>query len=249
MTLDEAKYKLSTKISDLKRILRNRKIEILSERNFKGYSVSLNGFDDDKKFKNHIFHNLYREVKALIDYTYIHELDEIKRKKLAMYFVMQFSFKEFKKDLTYDRIFVELNPFQQKSVGALEIIQEQVRQEIIRDLKSEYFDIEDNVAIDFTRIQWNGNRKQLAELFIELEQKKWISLKDGEIKPIANTISQLFFINDGGKSQDINVESFYTIFRPDPKCPAKYHYSEKYQKVYTTTYLQAFNNISNNKDY
>lgn len=246
MTLDEAKYNLNNKVFEIKKLLRNRKIE-LSEV-MREQVLHFNGFREPKELYSKVMGGLYRELKQLISYIYLHELDELKRKKLAMYFVMQYSFSDFKEHLSYEETYTSLDDQQKSLVEDFQAMQENTRKEIIRDLKTEYSSLEQESPFDMMKIKWKGNRKQLAELFVELEQKKWIEFTEGERKPICNTISKTFVINNTDKREDINVSSFYTTFRPDPSMkPSKYSYTQRYDKIYTPQHMISFKEINENK--
>lgn len=82
---------------------------------------------------------------------------------------------------------------------------------------------------DFEKIEWLGNQKQLAELFIELHQKGWI----GEIP--TKLIKQYFTKSD----------SIHQILKPsqDPKTKEK-----KYEGTYTKSYKPRFDAIRQNID-
>lgn len=245
MTLDEAKFTLNAKVFEIKKLLRNRKLEI----NTKKRSVfEFNGFTEAKEMYSRVVDELYREVKMLIGYIYMHELDELKRKKLAMYFVMQYSFSDFKNDMNYEDVYTNLDPRQKLMLEDFQTMQENIRKEVVRDLKNEYFSLEEQSPFDLLKIKWNGTRKQLAELFVELEQKNWIEFSEGERKPICNTIAQTFVINETNKTEEINVSSFYTTFRPDPNLkPSKYPYTSRYDKIFTPNYPISFIDIKPNK--
>lgn len=246
MTLDEAKYNLNNKIFEIKKLLRNRKIEVIEVMRIP--TLHFNGFKEPKELYSKVMYELYREVKQLIGYIYLHELDELKRKKLAMYFVMQYSFSDFKEHISYGEISASLDNRQKSLLEDFQVMQENTRKEIIRDLKTEYFSLEQESPFDMMKIKWKGNRKQLAELFVELEQKKWIEFTEGERKPICNTISKTFVINNSNKREEINVSSFYTTFRPDPSPKlSKHSYVQRYDKIYTANHIVSFKEICENK--
>lgn len=74
------------------------------------------------------------------------------------------------------------------------------------------------------RIQWNGNQKQLAELFIELKKKGWIEEFEYSVIKAAFT----------------NSDSIHQYLKPATDRKTK---ENLYEKVYTTNYKSKFNFI------
>ena len=246
MKIDDAKYTLSQKIAEVKKLLRSRKLELGLDRNESTQAkVHLNGFAEVGTYQKAVEQGAFRDIFSLMDYIYMCELDEAKRRQLALFIIMQFSFKDFKKDAGYDLAYNSLKSEERKKLALLEQGQDDIRRNLINRLKDEF--LRDDKAVtdlkELKKISWNGTRKQLAELFVELEQKGWINIKDGERKPICNSITHLFHILKGDKVELINEESFYTTFRPDPTCKPSIPYKFKFVKVYSTLYTAQFDKI------
>lgn len=66
-----------------------------------------------------------------------------------------------------------------------------------------------------TKILWKGSQRDLCELFIELQEKKWIDeFEWGERNKIAQSICNLFDLTLTKKNKNSNVEnSFYQILK------------------------------------
>lgn len=247
MTLDEAKYKLSQKIADVKKLLRSRKIELESNSNRSlERKIQLNGFHDGSTYKQSIEQGAYRDIFSLMNYIYMCELDEAKRRQLALFIIMQFSFKSYKNNEGYDAIVQSLTSNEKQTLTELERYQEDTRRYLIGRLKDEFLRDDKSISDlkELKKLSWNGTRKQLAELFVELEQKGWVTINDGERKPVCNTIAHLFNILKADKIESINEESFYTTFRPNPEHDKpKYPYKLKFNKIYSAQYITKFDGI------
>lgn len=190
MTIDEAKFDLHEKLQSIKKLLKQRHIE-LSKANKP--IVTLNGFSDPKGFRSHILYGNFRDMVDKIEYAHMCELDEAKQKKLARYIIMQLSFKEFRNHINYENVFSQLNAKQKRLLAELQINQENLRQELIQILKEEYLRNSPEVFNDFSKLKWKGNQKQLAELFGNLIIKGWITNPiEGEQTQFATSLVKCF---------------------------------------------------------
>ncbi|MEP1490077.1 MAG: hypothetical protein ABJK28_16785 [Algibacter sp.] len=95
-----------------------------------------------------------------------------------------------------------------------------------------------------TKILWKGNQRDLCELFIELQEKKWIDdFEWGERNKIAQSICNLFDLTLTKKNKNSNVEnSFYQILKGTHNPKTK---KREYDEVLGKESDRKFNKIKN----
>jgi hypothetical protein len=84
------------------------------------------------------------------------------------------------------------------------------------------------------RIVWKGDLKEFAELIDQLEQKGWIEIQDREIKPTAETLSQVFDFSATKKRPESDTANSLSQYLKT---------SERVHKIYTKRYTKKFNSI------
>lgn len=101
----------------------------------------------------------------------------------------------------------------------------------------------DSIPHKLPQIVWKGSQKELAELFVELENKGWIEpCTYGNRAKIAKAILQLFDIS-GTKRSSLTDElkSFAQIYKGEPDAGDKA--SKSFPAIYTQRYKKKFNQI------
>lgn len=94
------------------------------------------------------------------------------------------------------------------------------------------------------QIKWLGTQQELCELFVELENKKWIpEILTGERRNIANSITSIFDLESTKRNENSNYkESFYQKFKGEWLNGKRYYSFLELEK----DKLQ-FNGIKNNR--
>lgn len=95
------------------------------------------------------------------------------------------------------------------------------------------------------KLVWNGNQKELAELFIVLQKKKWIDeidMSGYDCNEIAENICHLFDLTKTKKKKGSNEnKSFYQILKGEPDRDEKT--KRTFPQVYSTKYKKKFDAI------
>jgi hypothetical protein len=127
---------------------------------------------------------------------------------------------------------------------------------VVKVFDNFYYDFKDKTGLpepatgtsnsSLVKIKWRGDQKQLAELFISLENLNWIeSIQDGERQSICRNICNLFDISHTKKKPNSDeVKSFAEIMKPDTDKKTKV---KTYSKIFTTRYKKKFSRIETNE--
>ncbi len=94
------------------------------------------------------------------------------------------------------------------------------------------------------QIEWLGTQQELCELFVELENKKWIpEILTGERRNIANSITSIFDLESTKRNENSNYkESFYQKFKGEWLNGKRYYSFLELEKD-----KLRFNGIKNNR--
>ncbi|MEL7001618.1 MAG: hypothetical protein AAFN93_02655 [Bacteroidota bacterium] len=95
--------------------------------------------------------------------------------------------------------------------------------------------------------RWLGTQKELAELFIVLEERNWIGpIAYGDRSKVGRAIAQFFNLRTAKSSSSSNpINSFVQIYRGEPKETIKT--DRAYPGVYSKRYHQKFEQIKEKK--
>jgi len=89
------------------------------------------------------------------------------------------------------------------------------------------------------KIKWNGKQQHLAELFMELQNKNWISNDEMSMRKAANLLCRVFDLSDTQRKKESNpADSVYQLlkgeFDRDDQCTRKYFFDrdKKYKRQF-----------------
>jgi len=115
----------------------------------------------------------------------------------------------------------------------------------LKMLNPELHIVEKKKSKKLTKILWKGTQRDLCELFVELQEKKWIEeFKYGERNKIASSICNLFDLTLTERNEESNIEnSFYQILKGEYNRKTK---NRDYDDVLGTKEERKFNKMKKN---
>lgn len=207
MNLEQAKFEISQKLLQLKKLLQYRDIEIMRDEESQKDVICFNGWLTIEGFQQSIKYDTYLELDSLIHLCYLNELSEEKRNLLVESIIEDLQLNEPINTFNYDVVSRKLNIEQLEVLHEFEALQGVLIDNLILSLTEKYLS---KVPLDkskIARLVWNGNQLQLAELFLQLELKGWIS-------PVANkaayfrTLGTVFEVKESDKLID-NISDYF----------------------------------------
>ncbi|TKB95746.1 hypothetical protein [Pedobacter cryophilus] len=209
MTLDEAKYNLSQKLTLLKSYLQEARIELINTDNkfLESSDFTFHGYSYVDAFINDIELDLMTEIKNLINLCHLNELNIEKRSLLVEIIIRDLKSNNCYLGFNDEENIKKLSEKQHGVIKKFRKAQDSLQKGIIKNLTDEYLTDSKFSRQKLQKIVWKGNQRELAELFERLIAKNWVEgLLPRQKEAFYRTIATLFEIS--GKDPQTIVNNF-----------------------------------------
>jgi hypothetical protein len=213
MNLEEAKFEISQKILQLRKKLQYRNVKILRDEELQK-DVCFNGWMTIEGFCNEIEFELYLDLDSLIHLCYLNELNEEKRNLLVESIVTSLTFDNHISTNQYKEVFEKLTADQLSDLKLFEEEQERLKNVLIENLTEKYLS---GITLDkskIARLIWKGSQLQLAELFLQLQNKGWLNIGSNK-NAFYRTVATVFEV-PGSNSLFDNIKDYFTKSKISP---------------------------------
>lgn len=220
MTLDEAKFKLSQKITLLKSYLKDVRIELTETESDSSENIefAFHGYSYVDSFINDVETDLMFEIRSLINLCHLNELNIEKRSMLVSLIIQDLQSESFSIGFELQKNYEKLSVKQETKIRKFREVQSFLQNSIIKSLNDEYLSDSKYSQQKFQKIVWKGNQRELAELFERLTSKNWIEeLLPNQKTAFYRTIAALFEVPDSDPKK--MVSNFQDYNKPSSQYP------------------------------
>lgn len=222
MNLETSKSRLLEILQELKALLQNRDFDVFDDSDYldgKGLAISFNGYGTEESFENHAL-GLFEDLQKAIKLSYIYDLNIGKRDILIQMMIEDLSFDKYipffkgENNIAYSSRKEDLAAEIRADLELFEELQSQLRSTMLSQLKN-MLSVNMSLKTNY-QFKWQGNQKQLAELFGKMILEGWIENPlETEQSAFANAIAGMFDVTPTYTKDNPNVaENFRQYLKP-----------------------------------